>query len=273
MGLPANIIGIVNKLDLDALAFINAAGITNFTQKSAINSLVLGLKNNSLWTKCTAVYPMVGGTATTHKFNLKNPADTDAAFRLSFTGGWTHSSNGALPNGTNAYGNTFINTSTAFSSNSAHICYYSRTNSAVANEIVMGNLNGSNGTSGLNLVVRRTSDVNSFRATETATANGLINSTVTDSRGLFMGSITSATSRKTYKNGSLLATNSSNYTWNRANFNMFIGAALRTDTSVADFYTNKECAFVSIGSGLTDAEATTLYNIVQTYQTTLGRQV
>ena len=29
-----------------------------------------------------AIYPFVGGTATTHKFNLKDPADINAAFRL-----------------------------------------------------------------------------------------------------------------------------------------------------------------------------------------------
>jgi hypothetical protein len=38
-------------------------------------------------------------------------------------------------------------------------------------------------------------------------------------------------------------------------------------------YENKECAFASIGDGLTDADVANLYTIVQKYQTTLGRQV
>ena len=88
------------SLDVDAQAFITATGITDATQITAVNNLVLGLKGNNIWTKMKAIYPMVGGTATTHKFNLKNPLDTDAAFRLVFSGGWTHSANGALPNGT-----------------------------------------------------------------------------------------------------------------------------------------------------------------------------
>ena len=50
-----------------------------------------------------ALYPFVGGTATSHKFNLKDPRDLDAAFRLQFNGGWTHNSNGVTPNGTNGY--------------------------------------------------------------------------------------------------------------------------------------------------------------------------
>jgi hypothetical protein len=39
------------------------------------------------------------------------------------------------------------------------------------------------------------------------------------------------------------------------------------------FYSTKECAFASIGDGLTDTEAGNLYTAVQAYQTTLGRQV
>jgi hypothetical protein len=38
-------------------------------------------------------------------------------------------------------------------------------------------------------------------------------------------------------------------------------------------YSNRQCAFVTIGTGLTDAEALNLYNTIQTFQTTLGRQV
>ena len=38
------------------------------------NEFVKELKNNNLWSKMMAIYPMVGGTATSNKFNLKiNP--------------------------------------------------------------------------------------------------------------------------------------------------------------------------------------------------------
>ena len=95
--------------DADAQAFITAAVITDVTQQNAINTLVVDLKGYSIWTKFSAIYPIVGGTAAQHKFNLKNPLDTDAAFRLVFSGGWTHSANGALPNGTNGYADTKVN--------------------------------------------------------------------------------------------------------------------------------------------------------------------
>ena len=38
-------------------------------------------------------------------------------------------------------------------------------------------------------------------------------------------------------------------------------------------YTTKQCAFASIGSGLTDTEAANFYTAVQAFQTTLGRNV
>ena len=72
--------------DPDAQAFITAAAITDPTQQAAINTLVVDLKGYSIWTKMKALYPFVGGTASAHKFNLKDPRDLDSAFRLVFSG-------------------------------------------------------------------------------------------------------------------------------------------------------------------------------------------
>jgi hypothetical protein len=262
----------ISALDADATAFINAAGITNATQQNAIYALVTDLKAFSIWNKCYAIYPMVGGSASSHQYNLKNPANTNAAYRLSFLGGWTHSANGALPNGTNAYSNTFLNTD-VFTSNSAHISYYTRTNSAFGNELAMGILNENNGGDGLNLAIRRSTNLVSFRATENGGALGLVDSTSTDSRGLTTGSITASNSRKVYKNASLLNTTTTNVTWGRVAFPIYIGAAYQLVAGTPGFYTNKECSFASIGEGLTDTDVTNLYNTIQTFQTTLGRQV
>jgi hypothetical protein len=70
---------VVNAVDADATAFIAAAGITNLTQAAAISTLVDDLKTYGLWTKMKALYPFVGGSAASHKFNLKDPRDLDAA--------------------------------------------------------------------------------------------------------------------------------------------------------------------------------------------------
>jgi hypothetical protein len=35
-----------------------------------------------IWRKTHAIYPLLGGTASAHKFNLKDPRDLNAAYRL-----------------------------------------------------------------------------------------------------------------------------------------------------------------------------------------------
>ena len=79
-------------IDTSANAFLTAAGITDTAQKAAVNTLVKDLKRFNLWSKIKAFYPFVGGTANSHKFNLIDPRDLNEAYRLSFSGGWTHSS-------------------------------------------------------------------------------------------------------------------------------------------------------------------------------------
>lgn len=271
-GLIRNFTEGLSSIDADARLFIDAAGIINTTQIASINQLVIDLKNANLWVKMKGIYPFVGGTADTHKWNLKDPRDLDAAYRLAFFGGWTHTSTGAKPNGTTGYGDMFFNT-TNLDNNSGHLSYYSRTNSAVLAEIVMGNLNDQDGGNGLNLIVRRNTNLISFRATELGGATGLVDSTTTDGRGMVIGSITSSSSRKIYRNNSLLNTTTTNVNWSRANTTSLLGAAYITNSSSVGFYTDKECAFASIGDGLSDTEAGDLYTAVNTFQTTLGRQV
>ena len=58
------------SIDPDAQAFIDAAVITDPTQISAVNTLVVDMKDANIWTKMKAVYPYVGGTASSHKWIL-----------------------------------------------------------------------------------------------------------------------------------------------------------------------------------------------------------
>ena len=102
-------------------AFLTATGISDATIISALNAMDTSLISAGLLPsgtgagKIKALYPFVGGTASTHKFNFINPSDTDAAFRLVFNGGFTHSASGCQPNGTNGWINTFLTPSIDFS--------------------------------------------------------------------------------------------------------------------------------------------------------------
>jgi hypothetical protein len=260
--------------DPDAQAFITAAGITDPTQQSAINTLVLDLKSNNIWTKMDAIYPMVGGTATTHKFNLKNPADTNAAFRLSFFGGVTHTSNGVDFNGTNSYADSFLTPSTILTANNNHLSYYSRNVAAstTATAIDMGAVpNQALDPSLIALGIRRATSNASFFVANSATSAFVAATTVVDGSGFFNGSIINSSSRKLYRNGSTIASNILTGVQSLASQKIFIGAI--SNNNVASLFSNRQCAFATIGSGLSDAEALALYTSVQAMQTTLGRQV
>jgi hypothetical protein len=253
-------------LDPDAQAFITAAGLTDNTQKTAINTLVLSLKVNNIWQKFKAIYPFVGGTATTHKFNLINPADTNAAYRLTFTGGWTHSSTGALPNGTNAYANTYLDTQNDLSLNSGHFSFYSRTNAPTALiKIDMGALRpGPDSYSDLN---SSNSNLTYFRFNNTISYNNIAS---TDSIGFYSGSRTALNAIKTYKNGSVIISGTAASS-STSNIDIYIGAVNSNGSPL--YYANRECAFATIGTSLTDAETLNFYIAVETFQTALGRNI
>jgi len=244
--------------DADAQAFITAAGITDNTQQNDINQLVLDLKTANIWTKMKALYPFVGGTATAHKFNLINPADTNAAYRLLFNGGWTHSSNGALPNGTNAYASTFLIPNTVFGAGYASIgIYINQALTVSANPIGSTNMTiliGSGFVRGANKASTNTT------AFSQSPNDGFIVNSRTSSTSMFFMNRTGAFQTSTITAVAAYATT-----------DIVLGAN-NSNGTIAN-YSNGRIALAYCSDFLTQAEATILKSIVQTYQTALGRQV
>ena len=252
-------------VDPDAQAFITAAAITNPTQQAAINTLVVSLKGYNVWSKMKALYPFVGGTATTHKFNLKNPLDTDAAFRIFWNGGVTHSSNGVQFGGVNGWGNTYLNPPTKLSGTSNHVSFYSRTNNAASSAIEMGVIDTNYY---FHLHCYHPGNL-MYSLLNTNTVTGYNNA---NSLGHFIGTRTGVTASQGFKNGSSLGTNT-NAVAIGTTVNFLILGASNTLAGTPTNYTNRECAFASIGDGLTPTEAANFYTAVQTFQTTLNRNV
>lgn len=247
------------NFDADALAFITAASITDNTQKTAVNTLVTDLKTYNIWSKMKALYPMVGGSATSHKFNLKDPRDLDAAYRLEFFGGWTHSSTGALPNGSNGYADTKLIPLSVLSLNSTHISVYSRTNNNSSTPLI-SDIGGSSDL--LNIFPRYGAGNDVYMR-----VNSLPTAAVT----------TSATSTGLYIANRVSAIETRNRINTSSYIQTFASTGLRS-TSLwlsrqGTGYDNREQAFASIGYGLTDTEASDFYTAVQNFNTTLNRQV
>lgn len=237
-------------------AWIAATGETDLTILGALNTLESDLTTYGLTAKMKALYPMVGGTAAKHKYNFMDARDLDAAYRLVFNGGWTHSSTGALPNGTNAYADTKLNASTVLASfNSNHISFYSRTQNLVDS----ANMGGGSGSA--YLTIERSTQWN---------GSTFINFAVNPTTGLFTNTRTANNIQKFYGNGSQLGSTNTTTSTSSANAFLYLGAR---NIGGGNQYSARECALASIGDGLTDTEAANFYTAVQAFQTSLGRQV
>jgi hypothetical protein len=248
--------------DADAQAFITATGISG-TNATATNQLVIDLKAANIWTKMKCIYPFVGTTSASQKFNLKDSRDLDAAFRLAFVGGGTFSANGYQPNAVNSYANTFFAPSVNSAGiNNFHNSYYSRTDT---NLVQVESGCGSSDSQGTLLEIR-TVNLTYIRVNAATTSSYAD----TASLGLYTQSRLLGNQQKGYKNNVLKITGTVNSNTTPTQ-NFYIGAYNSNGTAV--YYSGKQCAFASIGDGLTDAEVTSLYNAVQLFNTTLGRQV
>jgi len=250
----------------DTYNFLQATGITDMTQIRAVSTLVTDLKYAGIWGKMKAIYPFVGGTATTHKFNLKDPRNTLDAYVITFGSGWTHSSTGVLPNGTINGTATFgIIPSRDLTDSSVHASVYSRTN-VIANQADLGTFAGA--PTAFTLYIRWGdgtfyNDLYDYNTNRVAVANS-------DSRGFYIISRESTTSQKSFKNGTQVGTTNVNTSTSaRTSLTNLIYFGGRSD----GFYSTKEYAFMSIGDGLSNTESLAYYTAVQKFQTSLGRQV
>jgi hypothetical protein len=244
--------------DADAQAFFDrvttAGGSLSATEQNAVNTLVLDLKGYSIWNSMKAIYPMVGASAASCSQNLKS-----SSFTGTFTSGWTFASTGATPNGTSAYMNTGLAPSGNLSLNNSHMSYYSRTNATGGVFFEMGVEVGATNKSwiAINVLGNTYVQINSD-TTVISTSNS-------DTRGFYIADRVNSTQHILYRNN-VKTTNSANSTALNTS-NIYVGGVN------PNLYSNKQCAFASIGDGLTDTEAGNLYTAVQAFQTTLARQV
>jgi hypothetical protein len=214
------------------------------------------------------MYPMLGGVSASAKFNALNPVDTNAAYRLTFNGGWTFNVSGATPNGSNGYAKTYL-TGNTLDRYSQHQSFYSSTQQT-GNIQDMGCRSGSGGSGTYSeLVICLTAFGGNFRSYN-INSIGLGNDTTTNTgaTGYFVASRETDTKSYMYKNGSLdqSGTTTTNGT---IPFDFFIGATNDNGNPLA--YSSRRCSFASIGGGLTPSEITTLSTIINTWATAISR--
>lgn len=265
---PFSFVG--TQFDPDALKFLIAAEITNGTEQVAINNLVLDLKSNSLWTKMYIIYPFVGGTSTSTKYNLKDTT----TYSITWNGGITFSSNGVLGNGSTGYGQTgwipkVFNSGTTITGNLS-LSVYSRTSNSNDGE----EYGVANGQPAIQILCRRGNG--NALADNTNSTDGRVQGAVTNSQGFFIDTRTSSTVHKLFRNGTQVGTtNTTTQNTNDVTVSLdkelFVLAQNNNGTTAS--YSTRELAFMHVGAGLSDSEVTTFNTLIDNFEKTLKRNV
>jgi len=268
--------------DPDALTYLSAVsangGTLDATISAATNTLFTDLKSNGLYNKIKIMYPYLGGVANSNKLNAKNP---NGAYDLNFVGSFTHNYSGSSANNDVSYASTnYFASSPTDNLNSNHFSLYigttGRTYTGGAVYIMeFGNMDALYNTNffGVLLGVEYIVDGGqSYFGNMTSSLVVINQATMSASTGFIGSSRTSTSNWFAYKNNTQIATDSSNRTQN------FPTNSLGNPLYVPAFAGNiissqRRHQFATFGDGLTTGEMSTLQNIINTFQTSIGRNL
>jgi hypothetical protein len=245
--------------DADTNAFIsrvtNAGGSLTGIEQIALDVLVKKLKTDLIWDTQKAIYPMVGASAAACAQNLKS-----ASFTGVFNGGWTFASTGVTPDGTTGYMDTNLSPNSIMNFNSqSYFIYKTTVQSVTVCEF---------GVSGDSFVGVAAFLFDGYNTLNEQVTENPFNSTTT--AGAYILNRNNSNIKKLFRNGTLFQTKTS-AAQNVTLLNLYLAA--RNTSGVAQYFSNTQTRFFSVGDGLTDTQASDFYTAVQAFQTTLGRQV
>jgi hypothetical protein len=254
--------------DADAQAYINAnEAITSQSDANAINTFFTGLKSDGIYTKIKAMYLPIWGSASSSKWNLVNPQDTDAAYRLTFATGMTFTSSGMTSNGTSGYALTHLIPNTYLTNNNTHLSIYSRTNSSgVYFDIGSGKPTGQYFDLALNIT-------GNIYADQYNSSTGRITTSNANTQGFYISSRTLSNVFKLFKNSAQIGTTNTGASTGFTSINDKLAISALNEGGTLKYYTTRQYPFASIGDGLTDTEASNFSNRVNTLMTYFGINV
>jgi hypothetical protein len=246
---------------LAAILTAGATGITS-TVSAATDTLVTSLKSAGIWSLIDAAYPFLGGNSNGAKFNIKDPQDTNGAYRISFNGSWTISSSGATPSSKSSsnYGDTYWNPyGTAGNRNDSH--HYYRYINGVYNV-------GCDyaGVAGPYTMMGACAQLEWFDGGGAFTGGGIVAGTGGYSQGISRTASNLATFYRNLAGGSWGTLASVSTVATQSSNSMYIGTV-----NGANFPEEMRYSFLSYGQGLTSTQIGDLNTIVTTFNTTLGR--
>jgi hypothetical protein len=257
--------------DPDATIYLEAVaaagGTVTPTITSATNALFTDLKGASLYTKIDVMYPHLGGVAASNALNAKNVA---GAFNITWYGGMTFSSNGAIGNGTNGYGDTNFNARTESDPlNYSWGCYVYAPGNWDQETYIFGAYDGSYIT---NMRVDVAPQIGLFGYSIAEDRNGI---TVPELEGMYIATFDSSKNKTIYYNyngGSPLSSTAfGGADAQLQNQNTYTHVLNLLGSPYAGQYCTGTISFLYFGESLTSGEVATLSGIINNFQTALGR--
>jgi hypothetical protein len=247
--------------------FALAAGIADTTLINSLDNLVFDLANNNLLNKFYAIYPLVGGSSDSCKFNLISTA----SFTLNYTGSFNFTNTGISGSGTTSNINTSFTPSTNTADWATNNSFGVYVNTNVSGGYDMGAESpfpASPANADTYLISRYTNNTASFAN------SGSISVASTDSTGFWFGVVSGSTGTNVnlYKNGTSVASKVSPTTYTITK-PLFFTANNPEGAATANENSRRQYSFAFIARAFNSSEALTLSNIVNTFQTSLGRNV
>ncbi|MCC9072443.1 hypothetical protein LNQ49_12705 [Flavobacterium sp. F-65] len=247
--------------------YISASGISALEDISSTEQIIYQLINKGLWNKIQAGYLFKGTTADNHKYNIKNPVDSDAAFRLVFFGSGVYSSLGYQLNGSNAYADTKFVPSVHQSTVNNGLTIVCGTNNAppTIDTVEIGSWVSSSQESAI--FVKRNLGA-PYQRGGSANWTLLYEAGVDQSRGIYSISRQSTAVTSVFVTGRNVATGNSG--GRLPNIPIFIGTL---NINNAPFgISNQRIQLSFIHQGLTDGEMIQLYEIIDVSENLAGRK-
>jgi hypothetical protein len=267
--------------DADAAAYLNAIGINAATayypgtafaisgadMRAAVSQFVSQLKAAGIWAKLRVVYPLVGGTASSHRLNLKDPRDLDAAFRLTFYGSPSHGPAGIAWNGASQYADTyFVPSVHGEADGTGGLSAYVRDATNAGDTYDMGAYTGTPGS----FLTASSYDNGPYARVNGNTVGPNLPA---GAAGMHSVEVPTATAKHLYRNGAALFTTNSavGFTNAPASVSVFLGAMNVNGNPYG--FTPRAGSLYCVEDGLTAAETETYQALSAALQTALHRNV
>jgi hypothetical protein len=260
---------LVPAFDADAAAYLNAiiltGGTLSPTISAATNTLFTQLKGVGLYSKIFAFYPQLGASSGSNSINAK----LNTTYDLTWNGGFTWSSTGSTGNGTNGWANPNIPITTWITNPlSWHILAYQNTSNTPTggDEHLLGSIT----TDGLIQLCNNNLGLggNYFYRAGDATAGNFTSSGQT---GSFMINKAGTTTADYWRNTDKVYSINGGTSPFDSTSPLAFWALYYSGSIYIGSYANQTFSFICLGSGLSDGEAANLQTIINTFQTTLGR--